>query len=45
MESGVGAETLRAWDATGRRLLGSRGDWRRSRGGDDGLLPSLGAVA
>ena len=26
MESGVGAETLRAWDAAHRRLLGSRGD-------------------
>lgn len=25
MESGVGAEALRAWDATRRRLLGSRG--------------------
>lgn len=43
MESGVGAETLRAWDATGRRLLGSRGDWRRRRGGDGGGIPSHGA--
>ena len=45
MESGVGAETLRAWDATGRRLLGSRGDWRRRRGGDGGGFPSRGAAA
>ena len=44
MESGVGAETLRAWDATRRRLLGSRGDWRRRRGGDGGGFPSRGAA-
>ena len=44
MESGVGAETLRAWDATRRRLLDSRGDWRRRRGGDDGAFPSPGAA-
>lgn len=45
MESGVGAEALRAWDATRRRLLGSRGDWRRRRGGDGGGFPSRGAAA
>lgn len=43
MESGVGAETLRAWDAARRRLLGSRGDWRRRRDGDGGGIPSRGA--
>lgn len=42
MESGVGAETLRAWDAARRRLLGSRGGWRRRRGGDGGWSPSRG---
>ncbi|EPD33064.1 hypothetical protein HMPREF9306_00593 [Propionimicrobium lymphophilum ACS-093-V-SCH5] len=42
MKSGEGAETLRAWDATRRRLLGSRGDWRRRRGGDGGVFPSRG---
>ena len=45
MESGVGAETLRAWDATRRRLLGSGGDWRRRCGGDGGGFPSRGAAA
>ena len=45
MESGVGAETLQAWDATRRRLLGSGGDWRRRRGGDGGGFPSRGAAA
>ena len=44
MESGVGAETLRAWDAIRRRLLGSRGDWRRRRCGDGGGFPSRGAA-
>lgn len=44
MESGVGAETLRAWDATRRRLLDSRGDWRRRRCGDGGGFPSRGAA-
>ena len=43
MESGVGAETLRAWDAARRRLLGSRGDWRRCRGEDGGGFPNRGA--
>ena len=42
MESGVGAETLRAWDAARRRLLSSRGGWRRRRGGDGGWSPSRG---
>lgn len=45
MESGVGAETLRAWDATRRRLLDSRGDWRRRRCGDGDGFPSRGAAA
>ena len=43
MESGMGAETFRAWDAARRQLLGSRGDWRRRRGGDGGVFPSRGA--
>lgn len=42
MESGVGAETLRAWDAIRRRLPGSRGDWRRRHCGDGGGFPSRG---
>ena len=44
MESGVGAETFRAWDAARRRLPGSRGDWRRRRGGDGGGLPRVAAL-
>ena len=43
MESGVGAGALRAWDAARRRLLDSRGDWRRRRCGDGGEFPSRGA--
>ena len=38
-----GRRGFRAWDATRRRLLGSRGDWRRRRGGDGGGFPSRGA--
>ena len=41
---GDGRRGFRAWDATRRRLLGSRGDWTRRRGGDDGAFPSLGAA-
>ena len=44
MESGMGAKALWAWDATRRRLLGSRGDWRRHHGGDDSAFPSRGAA-
>ena len=43
MESGMGAKALRAWDAARRRLLDSRGDWRRRRCGDGGEFPSRGA--
>ena len=41
---GHGRRGFRAWDAVRRRLLGSRGDWRRRRGGDDGAFPSRGAA-
>ena len=44
MEPAMGAETLRAWDAARRRLLGSRGIWRRHHGGNDGAFPSRGAA-
>ena len=43
MEPGMGVGALRAWDAARRRLLGSRGDWRRQRGGGGGEFPSRGA--
>lgn len=41
---GRGRRGFRAWDAARRRLLGSRGDWRRRRGGDNGAFPSRGAA-
>ena len=41
MESGVGAETLQAWDAARRRLPGhSRGFTSERHGEDGGGLPS-----
>lgn len=43
MESGVGAEALRAWDATRRRLPGrSQGFTSERRGGNGGGIPSHG---
>lgn len=45
MESGVGAECLRAWDAICRRLLGrSRGFTSGRRVEDGGAFPSRGAA-
>lgn len=45
MESGVGTEALRAWDATRRRLLGrSRGFTSERHGEDGGEFPSRGAA-
>ena len=43
MESGVGTEALRAWDATRRRLPGrSRGFTSERHGEDGGEFPSRG---
>lgn len=44
MESGMGAEALRVWDAVCRRLQGRSRELATTRGGDGGGFPSRGAA-